>query len=113
LSSSGVTRKQRRQTQGRRPDPAPPNLKGNYEGSCVICFRGADTGLGLEGEAPWLAAFLIAQLGIAKDQAIAMIEQKPPDTHWLIVQVCESCSQRHGVQVGLLAAGVPIPMYRQ
>jgi hypothetical protein len=91
----------------------PPNLKGSYEGSCVVCFRETDTGLGLEGETPWLAAFLIAQLGIPKDQAIAMIEQKPPDTHQLFIQVCESCAKHHGVQVGLLVKGEPIPAYRQ
>jgi hypothetical protein len=107
-----VNRKQRRQ---RKADGLilPPNLEGHYEGSCVVCFREAGTGLGLEGEAPWLAAFLIAQLGIAKDQAVAMIEQMPQDTHQLLVHVCESCCQPFGVQVGLLAAGVPIPTYRQ
>jgi hypothetical protein len=108
-----VNRKQRRQRKAEGLILPPPILKGNYEGSCVVCFREAETGLGLEGEAPWLAAFLIAQLGIPKDQAIAMIEQKPQDAHQLFVQLCESCSQRHGVQVGLLAGGGPIPAYRQ
>jgi hypothetical protein len=109
LSSSGVNRKRRRQRKAEGLNLPSPNLKG----SCVVCFREAETGLGLEGEAPWLAAFLISQLGIAKDQALAMIEQKAPDTHQLLVQVCESCAKRHGVQVRLLVEGEPIPAYRQ
>jgi hypothetical protein len=108
-----MNRKQRRQVKAEGLFLPPPDLKGNDEGSSVVCFREAETGLGLEGEAPWLAAFLIAQLGIPKKQAITMIEHKPADTHQLLVQVCESCSQRHGVQVGLLARGMPIPAYRQ
>jgi hypothetical protein len=43
----------------RQPNLPAPGLQGTYEGSCVICLQGCDTGLQFTGEAEWLVAGLM------------------------------------------------------
>ena len=57
------------------PEPMPaPGIDGTYDGSCVACLRGTDTGLAFTGEAEWIIAGMM-MLGIPEDQATIMVER--------------------------------------
>lgn len=98
----------------------PPNLQGNYQGSCVVCLHGTDTALAFVGEAEWLVAGLDV-LGIPDDEADIMVaeffEGKGADPgkvldgeHKMAVQVCAGCvakAKPNFPAPGIPAFGVP------
>ncbi len=106
-------------TKGSKELP-PPNLQGDYRGSCVVCLRGTDTALSFTGEAEWLVAGLQG-LGIPDDQALVMTEEffaeKGADPgmvldgdHTMPVRVCAECvaeAKPPFPAPGLPAFGVP------
>ena len=80
----------------------PPGLRGDYNGSCIVCFHGTDTALAFEGEAEWVIAGLVT-LGIPTEfEAGVMMSHffdVPPGTVpdgivTLGVQVCADCVER-------------------
>ena len=102
-------------------DAPPPNLQGNYSGSCVMCLRGTDTALAFTGEAEWLIAGLI-NLGLARDDAnrtaFAMFEDMgcdpdmvPEGRQTFGVRVCAECVSKAPYSgfpsPGVEAFGVP------
>jgi hypothetical protein len=100
----------------------PPGLQGTYEGSCVVCLQGCDTGLAFRGEAEWAIAGLL-NLGIPQDQAAATLEaftgsepgMVPNGIITVPVRLCEVCLAKSGLnmQVGLVAKGGELPCYEQ
>ena len=91
----------------------PPNLKGNYEYSCMSCLQEADTGLILRGEPEWVASFLIAQLGIETDVATQIVEDYMVDPDDITIPLCESCAEEAGVNVAAIIPGAELPGYIQ
>jgi hypothetical protein len=75
-----------------------PGLQGDYEGSCVACQTGTDTGLAFEGEAEWLIAGLTV-LGLSEHEASLMVSEHlggsagevPDGVHSMGVRVCAAC----------------------
>ncbi len=78
----------------------PPNLQGNYYGSCVVCLRGTDTGLGLTGPAEFVVAGMRV-LGIPTDDAEHLLAQEtgmpvgrvPDGDMTMIFRVCSACAK--------------------
>jgi hypothetical protein len=100
-----------------------PGLQGSYEGSCVICMQGCDTAFALQGEAEWAIAGLMT-LGIPDiDEASAVVSKGtgsdpgmvPNGVITVVVRCCESCMSKSGLgmNLGLVAAGEPLPCYSQ
>ena len=97
----------------------PPGLQGTYEGSCVVCLQGCDTGLAFKGEAEWAIAGMM-KLNIPYDEATKMIEQvygcepgKVPNGIITVpLRLCESCVATSGLnmRLGLVASGA-LPCY--
>lgn len=93
----------------------PPNLRGDYAGSCVACMQGTDTGLAFIGDAVFAAAGLTA-LGIPEDQvqftlaaAAGNVDGEVPEGEMpVVVRVCASCASRADLEVGLWPE---VPMY--
>ena len=97
-------------------DLPPPNLQGDYRGSCAVCLRRTDTALAFTGEAEWLVAGLRV-LGVPDDQATRMVlkffeEEKGADPgmvlggeHTMAVRVCAECVAK--AKQGFPAPGVP------
>ena len=73
-------------------------ISGDYKGSCVVCLRGTDTALPLEGEAEWIVAVL-NRLGLPMDQAYETLRlavgsdpgKVPDGVVQVAVQVCADC----------------------
>ena len=94
----------------------PPNLQGDYHGSCVVCLQGTDTGIAFVGPAEWAVAGLMT-LGIPEDQAFDTISfgtgcdrgMIPEGEQTIPVRVCQSCVDKCGVRfpLGLIATGIP------
>lgn len=98
----------------------PPNLQGDYRGSCVVCLRGTDTAIAFTGEAEWLEAGLRV-LGIPDGQARHTADQYWQERgadpgmvfdgeHTMTVKVCAECAARSGANFpapGIPAFGVP------
>ena len=101
------------------PNPLPPpNLNGDYEGSCILCLRGCDTGFGLRGESEWIAAAYMVKLLIPKEEAIATVEHLLRDRPFdrlvdVTTQLCMSCAEERGIKVDLLLPRHPLPAWRQ
>ncbi|QWF78675.1 hypothetical protein [Amycolatopsis sp. CA-230715] len=95
--------------------PPPPNLHGNYAGSCVVCLKGTDTGLVFIGDAAFISAGLTA-LGIPKDQVVHTLAAAtggvdgahPAGDMPMGVRVCKSCARRADLEVGLWPT---VPLY--
>jgi hypothetical protein len=96
-------------------------VQGTYEGSCVICLQGTDTGLQFIGEAEWLVAALM-HLGVRnQEEAVAVVGhcfscdpgRLPNGVVTMPVRLCESCLKKSDrrMQVGLVASGA-LPTYR-
>lgn len=98
------------------PAPAPaPGINNTYDGACVVCYRGTDTGVAFDCDADFAMAAL-TMLGVPMDQAIATVQrvhatQMNPNKPWA-VHLCRRCAARSGsgFEVGLAATG--FPMYR-
>ncbi len=97
----------------------PPGLKGTYEDTCVVCLRPTDTGIGLRGEAEWMAAALIV-LGLPSDEAGAMISEatgSPPGRVPVgqidcVIRLCGDCASKSTKPFPtpvLIGTGLPIP----
>lgn len=92
-------------------------LDGTFNGSCVVCRMGTDTGLGFVGDIEFGTECLV-MLGVPEDRARAVAEAEQgvlaedgqPDEELVVVRVCEACAKASGakVRVGLLPKGVPI-----
>ena len=100
----------------------PPNLQGNYEDTCVACYKGTDTGIALAGPIEELVAGL-ARLGVPPEFAfggirewvMSMIGKKAhltEDGHLVLpIQVCSGCAERGGFKATLALPGQPVPVY--
>ena len=88
----------------------PPNLKGNYEGSCIVCLRGCDTALAVQAVKRLIPNFFTTVLGIPKAEAVFifkdLVEGEPA-----FAKVCEKCAKARGLQVALVYPGAPLPSY--
>ncbi|GAA1961698.1 hypothetical protein [Amycolatopsis minnesotensis] len=95
--------------------PPPPNIQGNYTGSCVACMKGTNTGLVLVGDAAFVSAGLIA-LGIPQHQVQFVLAAATghPDGELsagempAVVRACASCARRAKMEVGLWPT---VPVY--
>jgi len=94
------------------------NLQGNYKDSCVACLQGTDSGLSFVGEAEWIAAGLV-KLGIPTTEAIILVEDGLGSDPAMVAgrlglsfRVCQSCAEKAGFSVGLIASG-KVPAYGQ
>lgn len=101
-------------------DLPPPNLQGNYKGSCLVCLQGTDTGLAFSGHAEWLIAG-VEMLGVPKDQSVATVEgffaekgAQPgmvlDGEYTMFVRVCAACVERAPANFpspGVAAFGLP------
>lgn len=119
-------KRKRTQPSSQRPkltvDNVPaPGLQGGYEEACVICLRGTDSGIGVEGEAEAHLAFLVA-LGVPEDEAYNTYRAMNPDLEpgnvrsgrsVVIFRLCSECAARpdpaRPVPVGLLTPGRSVP----
>lgn len=97
--------------------PPPSSLSGTYEGTCLVCFQGTDTGVAFRGSAEWLIAGLVT-LGIPSDEATTMVcsffgckrGMVPMGRVDLSVRVCDRCATKAkaNIKVGLIAFGIPV-----
>lgn len=98
----------------------PPGLQGDYQGTCIACFRGTDTALGVRGEPEWHAAFL-HRLGLPMDQAIAIVERRPEARTVRadgqsdgMYRVCSECAAKANFPAPVLAIeGAALPTIAQ
>lgn len=97
----------------------PPNLNGDYEGSCVGCLRGTDTGVSFAGPPEWVVAGLVTALGVEQDTAAAMVSDAtgctpgrvPEHEITLTFRACQECvSRKTSMKVGLIASR-EVPCY--
>lgn len=107
-------------TANEAPHPLPaPGLDGTYNGSCIVCLTGCDTGLAFVGEAEWAVAGVRA-LGVPADQAQTMVVDKltreygiaepdvvPDGVVMVGVSVCQPCVDKSGCgfPLGLTSTG--------
>ena len=100
----------------------PPGLDGTYRDSCVVCYRGTDTGLALTGEGEWIIARL-GDLGMPLWEAACLISDVtgcdpgnvPVGDVTLLFRICRDCASKvegGGPRVDLIAKG-ELPHYRQ
>ena len=81
-------------------------LTGTYEGSCISCLRGTDTGLIFDGPAEWAVAGLI-NLGLTYPEAhqtLGWTDGCPAGWLQTPIRVCADCAGRvgSGLPVGLV-----------
>lgn len=90
-------------------------LNGGFEGSCIACLTGTDTGIGIGGDAEWKAAALTV-MGVPMDQAVATInalieDHQIPDGTCVVMRVCAACAAKMTtVKPVLLAGDAAIPV---
>lgn len=90
-------------------------LNGGFEGSCIACLTGTDTGIGIGGDAEWKAAALTV-MGVPMDQAVATInalieDTGIPDGDAVVLRACAGCaSKMTTVKPVLLAGDAEIPV---
>jgi hypothetical protein len=111
---------------GRYTPPA-PNLHGNYEGSCTVCLKGTDSGLGFHGPAEWVLAGMKV-LGVPEDETLgtlaeAVNENRPdPQTHvapgmvpggevTVVMRVCRDCAEASGTGFSVAAIALNVQIY--
>lgn len=87
-------------------------LNGDYQGSCIACLNGTDTGLVCDGDAEFAVAVLTC-LGLPYDQAIAALGwtgQCPDGRVQVPVRVCAACAGRvgKGLPTGLVTGELPV-----
>jgi hypothetical protein len=83
-----------------------PGLRGDYDGTCVVCLTPTDTGLAFRGPAEFLIAGLTV-LGVPEDQAHAVYRHSQAEEgnhlapgqvkdgiHNLLIRVCARCVAR-------------------
>lgn len=94
----------------------PPGLDGTYRGSCVVCLKGTDTAVGIEGIAEFVAATLNI-MGLADDEAANTLSEAtgcdpgmvPPGRFTVIIRLCRDCAGKgdRKFQVGPFPGNVP------
>lgn len=103
-----------KKTSKKRHDPPAPGLDGTYRDSCVVCFRGTDTGLAFSGEGEWAIAGLAA-LGVPSDHASKLVSLASGIPHGMVptgrvtvaFRVCAKCAAKSGFPVGDVRQGLP------
>ena len=98
----------------------PPGIRGDYEGACLMCFVGTDTGVALQGEPEWIMSVLMI-LGFDCDSAIDAVSYwctekygsplgTVPDHDILMaIRLCGSCTTAaDGPPVGPVDGGLPV-----
>jgi hypothetical protein len=78
-----------------------PGLRGDYDGTCIVCLTPTDTGLAFQGPAEWAIAGLTV-LGVPADEAAITLEARwetapgnVPDGEVTVpVRVCRECVRR-------------------
>jgi hypothetical protein len=94
----------------------PPGLDGTYDGSCIVCLEGTDTGLAFRGSAEWSTAGLMV-LGVPQDQATAIVQEAngspagtlPAGLVTTGVRVCRGCVDASGASFPLgVAPDLPV-----
>jgi hypothetical protein len=94
-------------------------LQGDYRDSSVICLRGTDTAIGVDGEAEWHIALLM-ELGIDETEAEKMLASATHCEPGMVpsgrfrgpIRVCADCAARSSIPrlvPALYAEGAPIP----
>jgi hypothetical protein len=115
-----------RKSKGGRFTPSTRNLQGNHRGSCLVCRRGTDSGMGFHGPAEWALAGM-QRLGVPSDEAQTVLANAlndplpDPTTHFAPgrvprgvfttqLRVCAACAESSGSRftVAPIALGVPI-----
>ena len=76
----------------------PRGLDGTFSGTCIVCLRATDTGLGFRGDVTWQAASLIV-LGLPRDEAVATVNEHehelgPDGRYEVIHRLCTDCASR-------------------
>jgi hypothetical protein len=94
-----------------------PGLDGTYRDTCIGCYRGTDTAVGIRGRAEWHLGFFL-EIGIPMDEARPLcsvtsrcpVGKVPVGEYTEIYRLCQRCAERAGIDVSLIS-GDELPCY--